>query len=302
MKKIFSFSVLVIFITLQSQAQYSMDFGLAIGGSNYTGEIGSNAEEAQPWLLDMKFGQTRLSAGGFYRYNFTKNIAAKINFNYARIAGTDSNSVIKTAIARNLSFRTEIFEVALQGEYSFYTLNDLSRSSSSRIDFRAFVFAGIGAAFYYPYAQYQDKWYALRPLQTEGTENAYDEMTIILPLGAGTNFTFNKKYRLGLEIGYRFTFTDYLDDVSTNYAFPSELPFEESKIFANRSDQAYARGESGLPDRGHFTQGGLRGNDDTDDGYILAQFTFSYVIQSKSSFYKSRYNSIINRRRKRTKF
>lgn len=286
-----------------------MDFGLRLGGANYLGEIGG-AGEARGSLLDMKFSQTNVALGGFYRYHFTDRIAAKIQFNYARIQGADSLSEQPSRVGRNLSFRTDLLEVLVTGQYSFLVLNDLNRRSKSRVDFRANVFAGAGVLFYYPYAQYNDKWYYLRPLMTEGTENAYDEMTIAVPFGLAANFTFNKKIRLGFEVGYRFTFTDYLDDVSTDYAADTELPFQESQIFADRSDEFYSRGGDleGFPSPNYYgyneiiQRGAIRGNPDTNDGYLLFQFELSYVIGSGNSFYKSRYGNIINRRRKRRKF
>ena len=41
---------------------------------------------------------------------------------------------------------------------------------------------------------------------------------------------------------------------------------------------------------------------ETNDGYFMVQFKVSYVINLSNSFYQARYKSIINRRRKRTKF
>ena len=289
-------------LVINTSAQYSMDFGASIGMSNYIGEIGGSGTEPKPWLLDMRLEKSNFNFGGFYRINFTRNIAAKLSVNYARISGADSLSGIKTQIARNLSFRTDIIEAALTVEYYFFTMNDLSRASNARIDFGSYIFVGGGVALYYPYAQYEDKWYYLRPLQTEGVDNAYDVMTVAVPMGAGVNFTFNKKVKLGVEFGYRFTFTDYLDDISTRYAKESQLPFAESVILANRSDEAYARGEADLPPRTAFVPGTIRGNPETNDGYLLGQISLSYNIASKTSFHKARYNSVINRRRKRTKF
>ena len=193
-------------IVISASAQYSMDFGVSLGGSNYVGEVGGSGTEPKPWLLDMNLAKSSIGFGGFYRLNFTQNIAAKISVNYARIAGADSLSGIVTQRARNLSFRTDIIEAAITAEYYFFTMNDLSRSSNARINFGSYLFAGAGVALFYPSAQLDDKWYALRPLQTEGVENAYDVMTVVLPIGAGANFTFNKKLKLGVEFGYRFTF------------------------------------------------------------------------------------------------
>lgn len=303
MKKASALLIILFTVSASLSAQYSMDFGVSLGGSNYVGDVGGSGPEAKPWLLDMNLSKTNIGFGGFYRINFTRNIAAKLSVNYARIGGADSLSGIATQIARNLSFRTDIIEASLVAEYYFFTMNNLSRSSRSRIDFGSYIFAGGGVALFYPYAQYDNKWYYLRPLQTEGVDNAYDVMTVAVPLGAGATFTFDKKIKLGIEFGYRFTFTDYLDDISTRYAFEEDLPFQESILLANRSDEAYARGEADLPGRGFFVSGSRRGNPEANDGYFLGQISISYTITNRNSFGKARYNKIINRRRrKRTKF
>lgn len=304
--------LLLLFISslaIVSNAQYGMDFGLRLGGANYLGEIGG-AGESRGSLLDMKFSQTNIAVGGFYRYNFTDRIAAKLQVNFARIQGADSLSDQPSRVARNLSFRTDLIEAIITGEYAFLVMNDLNRRSKSRVDFRSSAFLGAGILMYYPHAQYNDKWYSLRPLMTEGTENAYDEMTIAVPFGLSASLTFNKKIRLGFEVGYRFTFTDYLDDVSTDYAAETELPFVESQIFANRSGEFYSRGGDleGFPHPNYYGynetlgKGAIRGNPDTNDGYLLFQFEVSYVLGSGSNFTKSRYGNIINRRSKRRKF
>ena len=306
MKKVSFIFIIFCSLAISSSAQYSMDFGVNLGGASYVGDVGGKQSEPQPWLLDMNLSQTRYSFGGFYRYNFTKNIAAKLSVNYARIAGADSLSEIVTQRARNLSFRTDIIEANITAEYYFFTMNNISRASNSRIDFGSYVFAGGGVALFYPYAQLDNIWYSLRPLQTEGVDNAYDEMTVIVPLGAGAHFTFNKKLRVGVEFGYRFTFTDYLDDISTRYALESDLPFVESVALANRSAEAFQRGDEELvPIQGFFAPGqpSRRGNPENNDGYFLGQISISYAIVNRNSFSKARYRSTIYRKRRtRLKF
>lgn len=304
MKKFYSIIILILLLTTQSNAQYSMDFGINLGAAHSFGEIGGT-DAARPFILDYTLQQNNVSGGFFFRYHFTPNIAAKAIFTYARIAGADSLSNNPERIGRNLSFRTDMFEFSILGEYSFLNYRDISRRSKNRIDFSSYAYAGVGALFFYPYAQYKGKWYYLRPLMTEGVENQYDEMTIAVPLGLGVSWTVNKKYKLGFEAGYRFTMTDYLDDVSTDYAADTELPFQESFIFADRSDEAFARGNADLPDRknyGNFGKSARRGNPDSNDGYLIYQVSFSYIISQGNSFANSRYRKVINRRRKRTKF
>lgn len=301
MKKLFILSIFVLGITSISRSQYSMDFGISAGISTYVGEIGNAGSDGfKPFFLYVEPSKMNAALGGFYRYNFTRNIGAKVSFNWVRIAGADSLSTEPTRIARNLSFRTDILEVSVAGEYSFLAINDLSRKA--RIDFSANVYAGVGYMLYYPKAELDGQWYSLRPLMTEGTENEYGTGSLIVPLGVGANFTFSKRTRFGIDFGYRFTFTDYLDDVSTDYAYDTELPFVESKAFANRSAEAFERGNPDLPPPGFYVSGSRRGNPDTMDGYFLMQLQLSYVLDLGNNFYRSRYNSIINRRRKRTKF
>lgn len=310
MKKRLLTILTALFLSFGVQAQYNMDFGINFGASNYMGEIGGMQFEANPFLVDMIVPQTGMAFGGFYRYSFTDRLAAKVQLNWVRIHGADSLSDVNEApqrFARNLSFRTDIFELMITGEYNWLVINDISRRSRKRIDFASYAFAGFGALLYYPHAKLDDKWYYLRPLATEGVDNEYNEMTIAVPLGVGAHFTIDNKYRIGMEIGYRFSFTDYLDDVSTRYPSPTDLPYAESLALSSRSREVYATGQyDNLPDEGFYrineSNNSIRGNPETNDGYLLVQFNVSYVIDMGGAFHRSRYKSLINRKRARSKF
>jgi hypothetical protein len=287
LKKSLFTGILLLVITLSSHAQYSMDFGLNLGGATYIGEISNGGSEGfQAWPLNTEWSKTNLAIGGFYRYNFTHKIAAKVSFNFLRIAGADSLSNEPSRIGRNLSFRTDVFELALVGEYNFLFITDISKRS--RIDFQAGAVAGIGYSLFYPYAQKDENWYALRPLNTEGPGNEYKEGTLIAPIGLNAAFTFNDKFRLGLEFVYRFTFTDYLDDVSTNFANPEALNTADAVYFANRSAEAYERANTDLPYPAIYLPGKIRGNPESNDGYFLFQANLSYVLFATKPYKKRR--------------
>jgi hypothetical protein len=49
-------------------------------------------------------------------------------------------------------------------------------------------------------------------------------MAIAFPLTVGFKYAINSDINVFAELGYRFTNTDYLDDVSTNYADPTLFP------------------------------------------------------------------------------
>lgn len=304
MRKFYLLAIFSVFGAFSANSQqYTWDFGLNMGAANYLGEIGGSEGQGRSFLLDMKIPFTRYTGGIFVRKKIFSDVSLKFEGNYVRIAGQDSLTGAPERRGRNLSFRTDVFEAALTAEYYFYQIDDMSRTSKHRIDFKSYLYAGFGAALYYPqaYSPLDEKWHSLRPLMTEGEENHYDEMTFIIPYGAGVNFTFNKEFRFGMQIVYRATLTDYLDDISTDYAFDHELPeetFAESKYFANRTAEAMERERDELPDPGFYNPGSIRGNDDDNDGYLMVQITASYVLKGGDSFRRAKYNSIINRRRR----
>ncbi len=298
--------ILFIAITLSSyyaQSQYNFDFGVNLGASSFLGELGGPDKDPQNNFLDMNLQSTRYAFGGFARYRFAKNFAAKVSLNYLRVSGADSLTDEPTKRARNLSFRSDIFEASTTLEYYFITVNDINRTGRYRSDFRAYVFGGFSAFYFKPEAEYQGNWYDLRTLRTEGQEEEYEKIAFAIPFGAGFYFTVKRNIRLGMEIGYRASFTDYIDDVSTVYAGPTDLPYAQSILLANRTQERRAiEGDDKFPNAGFYQEGARRGNPNSNDGYMLAQFSISYAIRGKSSFYKARYNSVINKRRRRTKF
>ena len=60
-------------------------------------------------------------------------------------------------------------------------------------------------------------------------------------MGIGFRMGISKMWRVGLELAYVKTFTDYMDDVSTNYADPSLLS-SEGAYFSN-PDSPYTIGD-----------------------------------------------------------
>lgn len=302
MRKLILF-IAITLSTVYAKAQYNFDFGVNLGAAGFLGEIGGPDENPQNNFLDMNLESTRYAFGGFARYRFHKNFAGKFSLNYIRVSGADSLTQEPTKRARNLSFRTDIIEASTTLEYYFITINDINRSGRYKNDFRAYAFGGFSAFYFNPQANYQDNWYNLRELRTEGQEKEYDKIAFAIPFGAGFYFTFKRNIRLGMEIGYRATFTDYIDDVSDRYASADKLPFAESILLANRTQERRAiEGDENFPNAGFYQAGTRRGNPNSNDGYMLGQVSISYALRGKSGFYKARYNSVIHKRRKRTKF
>jgi hypothetical protein len=305
MKKVFSFIIISFVIYLQSNAQYALDYGIMAGASNYLGEIGGEDKPNREFLLDMKMIHTRWALGGFVRYRAHPMFNVRGSLTYGRIAGSDANSTNPGRVARNLSFRNDMVELSAIGEVNLYGVNDVGRTGRYRIDFRSYAFTGVGVIWHNPQAKsaVDGKWYSLQPLRTEGQgiipgTQPYSRIQPIIPIGAGFHYTFKRKRRIGAEIAYRFTFTDYLDDISTRH--PKTGVFTDPKAIelSNRTSEI---DPSAVP--GDFKwrpgPGSIRGNPKDNDGYLFLTVNYSWVVRGKSNFYRAKYAYVLGGKRKK---
>jgi len=85
----------------------SLDFGLCLAGSNYSGDLTENSRVA--------ISQTRLGIGSSARYELSNVIGIKVQYLFMQIEGADAKSKNEWQIKRNLQFRTAIHNVDLFG-------------------------------------------------------------------------------------------------------------------------------------------------------------------------------------------
>jgi len=236
-------------------AQYT-EIGLMAGTSNYQGDL-------SPANLRTSFGRTHASFGAFGRYNMNNYFSVKLGLTYGTISGDDADN----NRSRNLDFKSDLLDVSVTGEinilgYQPYALERV---------FTPYAFIGIGLVHFNPRTQYNDEWVELQPQGTEGqgisgNESKYNLVQVVIPFGGGLKYAINDKWNLGIELGFRKTFTDYLDDVSGRYVDEDILAANNGELaaaLANRSGEAVAAGS-------------LRGNPGNKDWYIFTGFSVSY--------------------------
>ena len=142
------------------------------------------------------------------------------------------------------------------------------------------------------------EWVALQPLQTEGV--SYSKISFAVPVGLGFYYTLNRKYRLGLEIGWRTTFTDYIDDISDVYANDYDgISNKTSQSLLDNINKEEGDEVGILPT--NFDAGSKRGDPSNNDSYMTATVNFSWAIRGKSKFYRSNHSWVLgkNKRRRR---
>lgn len=154
-------------------------------------------------------------------YELKDQVMIRSGLTYSVVGGADRYNTKPDLILRNLSFETSITELSLLGEYYFRNLYSAK--------FSPYVFGGLAVFHFNPYTyDASGQKFFLKPLGTEGQGIAgygkpYGLTQLALPLGGGIKYAINYNLRIGVELGLRKLFTDYLDDVSGNYADESDM-------------------------------------------------------------------------------
>jgi hypothetical protein len=284
---------------VRAQRGYKMEYGIMTGVSNYLGEIGGREKEGRPFVMDLKLARTRLNQGAYVRYKFHQSLAVKFALNYLRISGDDKLSLNPGRRYRNLSFRNDIFDFETTLNWLFYdSKKPIGVYSRMNVYFASYFFAGAGVFHHNPKTYYQGSWVALRPYRTEGV--GYSRFGFCVPMGMGFYFTLAKPrrtHRIGLEINWRYTNTDYLDDISTVYKSPAELPSSTSVALSNRNPELPRQPEGFASNYGwHGTEAdgvtplnkAPRGNPNNKDSFLSVNITYGIAIKSRYAKSKGR--------------
>jgi len=267
--------------------------GVSLNAMNYFGDITPEAD-----FTSLRLNSTRPSIAINFTKKFTPRISARANFAWGRITGDDSKSASpdeaenEPRYKRNLSFRNDIKELSLLGIVDLFQNR---RSYLRRPDFTPYVFAGVAVFHHNPKAYYDGGeiptgWYELQPLGTEGQNvnsadypDPYSRIQFAIPFGLGVKYKIARQWDLGFEITWRKTFTDYIDDVSTNYADKGDLS-REAAILSDRSAETgrypVTTGPNGYRHvNGFGTKGDQRGDVTDKDWYISTGITLSYILR-----------------------
>ena len=248
--------------------------GFSLNAMNYFGDITPVTN-----FTSLRLGATRVGAGISITRRFYPRLSGRFGLSYGRISGDDSQAAdpndpnAKFRNNRNFSFRNDILEASA---VAIVDLIENRNNYLKRPDFVPYVFAGVAGFYHNPKGLYKDGTYIdLQPLMTEGQTTAYSKTQFSIPFGGGIRYRINRNFDASLEIGWRKTFTDYLDDVGGKYAPLDKVSSTPAQLyFAN----GITKSQSG--EFTHFTdptsQRGDSGN--KKDWYIVTGVTLNYIL------------------------
>jgi hypothetical protein len=203
---------IILFLNVLFLPAQRVHIGVAGGLANYNGD-----------LLDKLYSK-KLTNGfiGFtVSYELQDQLLIRGAYNFARVNGSDTYSEKDVLRLRNLQFESAISEISFVGEYYLFNLYEKR--------FSPYGFVGLAIFHFNPYTyDSTGRKVFLKPLSTEGQgiypdKKPYSLWQPAIPLGAGVKFVITENLRIGIEIGLRKIFTDYLDDVSTSYPDHNDL-------------------------------------------------------------------------------
>lgn len=309
MRQIFStLIVTILIVTFTTQVVQGQHFkkksrytslGVSLNAMNYVGDLDPGQSFISPAL---RF--TRMNLGAIISHRVGPRYTVRGAFSWGRIkgddaisSGTEGDDVFRNI--RNLSFRNDIYE--LKADF-VVDLFQNRRGMERRANYTPYVFAGIAGFYHNPQTEYDNEWVDLQPLGTEGQyldgvgqEEPYSRYQISLPFGVGFRYKIGMSLDLAFEIGWRPTFTDYLDDVGGHYV--------DKALFGSPGDPVYDLSdrstERPLPDNapshirvrqegehtyyngygdGTSNRGDVNGR---NDWYIVTGFQLTYIFHPR---------------------
>lgn len=230
-------------------AQKGYELGGWLGTSFYFGDLNTNLKITKPGP----------ALGIMARYNFNNRISVRSTLSYGNVGADDANSENNFERNRNLSFRSNIFDLSNVIEFNFFKFEHGSRTYNKT----PYFFGGFNIFRFSPTAKLNGQKYSLRDYGTEGQPagQEYGQISGGLLLGGGFKFAVNRNLSINLEFSTRFLFTDYLDDVSTVYP-------DKALLKASRGDIAVALSDRSLSD-GLGEAGRQRGDRKAKDQYTF---------------------------------
>lgn len=266
--------IIFIFITYSATAQ-QIHIGLFGGLAAYNGD-----------LVDRIFPKkvTNGAIGITVNYEIADQIMLRGGLTYSIVGGADRFSHDSGLVMRNLAFETTILEFSVVGEYYLFNLNERRYSP--------YIFAGLAAYHFNPYAfnaAVAGQKIYLKPLSTEGQgitgypdRKPYSLTQMAIPFGGGLKFAINDNLRIGIETGLRKLFTDYLDDVSTNYIDPNDLLAAKGQLAV---DMSYRGDEVAGGNPNYPQKNAQRGNPKSKDYYYFTGIHLTYRLGTGSGSY-----------------
>lgn len=201
-KTLFIAGILAVFCAGANCQSFKSELGLHLGISNYQGDVIPSHFYT--------FTDNQVAYGVYAKRYFSSVVGMRLSYNRLAIQGDDFDVDVRSE--RLAQFESEIHEIGLRFDLEFPNEN---QKGFFRTGLTPYAFVGGAYSLFNHNTQYG--------LYADGSESsqwvladqqADESSTLALQLGIGIKNQFKRGWTLGLEIGYRPTYTDLLDGIS----------------------------------------------------------------------------------------
>lgn len=272
--------------SIRKKPAYRYEVIGALGATNFLGDLGGANQIGTNGFKDLELALTRPALAVGIRMKVVPHVSVKGNLFWGILRGDDKLTKEPFRNTRNLNFKSNIFELSGQVEFNFskeqkghvYQIKGVRGRKSKERDI--YLFGGGGVAHFNPMGKYNNTWYKLQPIGTEGQgfipgSKKYSRFTGLITVGAGFRLALNRYWGVGFELGMRKTFSDYIDDVSTYYPDPAAF---------NGNPVSEALSNPSNPESFAYCYpciGEVRGDPTDKDAYMFGALTLGYKIMTK---------------------
>lgn len=237
---------------------------VGLGTASYLGDL---TESSKP------FNQSSFSFTMGYIHGLGRKLFIRSELSALRVRADDSKNSKAHFKARNLSFKSNVYELTTALEYEFMNID--------KHKFTPYAFAGAGVFYFNPFTTDRNGIKRiLQPLGTEGQglnqyPQKYNRVQLAIPVGGGIKYVANRNITLQLDVKYRFTSTDHLDDVSAD-KYPKKADLDTRDLLT--ATLTYRGDEVGGGSYPAATTNIRRGNSAKRDGFYTVQFKGAFNL------------------------
>lgn len=259
------------------EADIVYEIGGSIGAMNAMTDLGGRKGPGKKSVKDFNLKTTELSGGLFFGLMFKNTIGLRLEATFGQVHAYDSilKDVAPTTTQRyerNLSFRSNITEIVLIGEFHPFEMFVNYNDDRYPPVVSPYIVAGVGYFHFNPQAKLNNSYINLQPLHTEGQGFAeyprakeYKLNQFNIPVGIGARYDLSPILNIRAEFMYRFLMTDYLDDVSGRYIDPAVFT---NYLSGTKLNQALLLNDRHKPGAETAHPDGIRGNPKNNDAYL----------------------------------
>ena len=295
-----------------------LEFG--VSSMNYFGDIAPSAS-----FTATDISSTRPGFSILFGHRFGPRYTLRAGLSWGTLRGNDFNADESDNDAvfryvRNLSFRNRIIELSTTAMFDLY---ENQSTYLNRVPWTPYLFAGVAIIHHNPQGQIPEvdihnnnqpfenagDWVNLQDYGTEGQNTtssqgkSYGNFQLSVPFGIGVRVKLNSAFDFSFEIGARYLFFDYIDDVSGGYVdaglFSDPLgralsdrsqepnaingdPRDFTRINAVTSPYSYIGADGNnytvFNGFGSEDQDNIRGNKNNNDFYTVTSIKIAYIL------------------------